>query len=108
MFIHRRNKNGRKFIEEAREVVKRKPIVALKGGITQESARRAKSHMASIVGSEEIFDAVFKKAGIIRVENIGAYGRSYGTFETAFYAWRQRGHHKQCGRTSNTRCGCHG
>jgi acetyltransferase len=63
-------KNGRKFIEEAREVVKKKPIVALKGGITQESARRAKSHTASIAGSEEIFDAALKKAGIIRVENI--------------------------------------
>jgi acyl-CoA synthetase (NDP forming) len=63
-------KNGRKFIEEAREVVGKKPIVALKGGITQESARRAKSHTASIAGSEEIFDAALKKARIIRVENI--------------------------------------
>lgn len=63
-------KNGRKFIEEAREIVKKKPIVALKGGITQESAQRAKSHTASIAGSDEIFDAAFKKAGIIRVKNI--------------------------------------
>lgn len=63
-------KNGRKFIEEARKVIRKKPIVALKGGITQESAQRAKSHTASIVGSEEIFDAALKKAGIIRVENI--------------------------------------
>jgi acyl-CoA synthetase (NDP forming) len=63
-------KNGRRFIEEARKIVKKKPIVALKGGITQESAQRAKSHTASIAGSDEIFDAAFKKAGIIRVENI--------------------------------------
>ena len=63
-------KNGRKFIEEARKIVKKKPILALKGGITQESAQRAKSHTASIAGSDEIFDAAFKKAGIIRVENI--------------------------------------
>ena len=63
-------KNGRKFIEEARKIVKEKPILALKGGITQESAQRAKSHTASIAGSDEIFDAAFKKAGIIRVENI--------------------------------------
>jgi acyl-CoA synthetase (NDP forming) len=63
-------KNGRKFIEEARKIVEEKPILALKGGITQESARRAKSHTASIAGSDEIFDAAFKKAGIIRVENI--------------------------------------
>jgi acetyltransferase len=63
-------KNGRKFIEEARKTVKRKPILALKGGITQESAQRAKSHTASIAGADEIFDAAFKKAGIIRVENV--------------------------------------
>ncbi|MEM1540549.1 MAG: CoA-binding protein, partial [Candidatus Bathyarchaeia archaeon] len=62
-------KNGRKFIEEARKIVVKKPILALKGGITQESAHRAKSHTASMVGLDEIFDAAFKKAGIIRVED---------------------------------------
>jgi len=63
-------KNGRKFIEEARKIAKKKPILVLKGGTTQESARRAKSHTASIAGSDAVFDAAFKKAGIIRVENI--------------------------------------
>jgi len=63
-------KNGRKLVEEARKIVKKKPILALKGGVTQESAKRAKSHTASIAGSDEIFNAAFKKAGIIRVENI--------------------------------------
>jgi len=63
-------KNGRKFIEVAGKIVKEKPILVLKGGITQESAHRAKSHTASIAGTDEIFDAAFKKAGIIRVENI--------------------------------------
>jgi len=63
-------KDGRKFIEEARKIVKKKPILALKGGITQESAHRAKSHTASIAGKDEIFDAALKKAGIIRVEDI--------------------------------------
>jgi acyl-CoA synthetase (NDP forming) len=63
-------KNGRKFIQESRKIVKEKPILVLKGGITQESAQRAKSHTASVAGSDEIFDAAFKKAGIIRTENI--------------------------------------
>jgi len=63
-------KKGRQFIEEARKIVKKKPILALKGGITKEAAQRAKSHTASIAGSDEIFDAAFKKAGIIRVESI--------------------------------------
>jgi acyl-CoA synthetase (NDP forming) len=63
-------KNGREFIEEARKVSKKKPILVLKGGITQESANRAKSHTASMAGSDEVFDAAFKKSGIIRVKHI--------------------------------------
>jgi acyl-CoA synthetase (NDP forming) len=63
-------KEGRKFIEEARKIVRKKPVLVLKGGITQESAKRAKSHTASIAGLDEIFDAAFKKAGIMRVKDI--------------------------------------
>jgi acyl-CoA synthetase (NDP forming) len=58
---------GREFIETARKIVKTKPILALKGGATKEAARRARSHTASIAGSDTIFDAAFKKAGIVRV-----------------------------------------
>ena len=61
---------GREFIDVAREVVKKKPILALKGGVTKEAARRALSHTASIAGSDVVFDAAFKKAGIIRVEDV--------------------------------------
>ncbi|MGQ9461283.1 MAG: acetate--CoA ligase family protein, partial [Candidatus Bathyarchaeaceae archaeon] len=60
---------GRKFVEAAQEVVKKKPVLALKGGATKEAARRAKSHTASIAGLDIIFDAAFKRAGIIRVED---------------------------------------
>ena len=63
-------KAGRDFIDEARKITKLKPILALKGGVAEESARRAKSHTASIAGSDQIFDAAFKKAGIIRVGSI--------------------------------------
>jgi acetyltransferase len=63
-------KKGKEFIRKAKEIVKNKPILVLKGGATQESAKRAKSHTASIAGSDEIFDAAFKKAGIIRVYDI--------------------------------------
>jgi len=58
---------GREFVETAQKVVKKKPIVALKGGVTKEAARRALSHTVSIAGSDAVFDAAFKKAGIIRV-----------------------------------------
>jgi len=61
---------GREFVEAAQNVVKRKPILALKGGVTKEAAHRALSHTASVAGSDVVFDAAFKKAGIIRVGNI--------------------------------------
>jgi len=61
---------GREFIEAAKEVVKNKPIMALKGGVTREAAKRALSHTASIAGSDAVFDAAFKKAGIIRVDDV--------------------------------------
>jgi len=60
---------GREFIETAQKVVKKKPILALKGGVTMEAARRALSHTASMAGSDTVFDAALKKAGIIRVED---------------------------------------
>jgi len=62
--------NGREFIDVAREVVRNKPILALKGGVTREAAKRALSHTASVSGTDVIFDAAFKKAGIIRVEDV--------------------------------------
>jgi len=60
---------GREFVEATREIVKKKPILALKGGATKEAARRAKSHTTSIAGSDVVFDAAFKRAGIIRVKD---------------------------------------
>ncbi|MEM3550633.1 MAG: CoA-binding protein [Candidatus Bathyarchaeia archaeon] len=63
-------KNGRKFIEEAWKISRKKPVLALKGGITQESTFRVMSHTASMAGSDEVFNAALKKANIIRVENI--------------------------------------
>jgi len=61
---------GQEFIEVTRKIVRKKPVLALKGGVTKEAARRALSHTASIAGSDVVFDAAFKKAGIIRVKNI--------------------------------------
>jgi acyl-CoA synthetase (NDP forming) len=61
---------GREFIETASKIAQKKPILALKGGATKEAARRARSHTASIAGSDIIFDAAFKKAGVIRVSDM--------------------------------------
>jgi len=63
-------KNGQEFIEVSLEIIKRKPIVILKGGKTQIGKKAVQSHTASLAGDEKIYSAAFKKAGIIEVETI--------------------------------------
>jgi len=63
-------KDGGRFIEVAREVGKKKPIVMVKAGRTQAGARAAASHTAAIAGSDSIFDAVCRQAGIIRAASL--------------------------------------
>lgn len=58
--------DGRRFLEIARKVSARKPIVAFKAGRTKSGARAAKSHSGALAGSSQIYDAVFRQAGIIK------------------------------------------
>jgi len=62
--------NGREFLKVAKEVTKVKPIVALKSGRTTAGARAAASHTGAMAGSDQIYNAAFAQAGIIRAENM--------------------------------------
>lgn len=59
-------KNGRKWYEAAKIVTKKKPIVVIKVGVTEEGSKAAASHTGSIAGSDQIYDAAFRQAGVIR------------------------------------------
>jgi len=48
----------------------RKPILAVKSGRSAEGARAATSHTGALAGSDAAYDAIFKQAGILRVEGI--------------------------------------
>ena len=54
----------------ARHFARSKPIVVVKAGRFRESARAVASHTGSLSGEDEIYDAAFKRAGIVRVEEI--------------------------------------
>jgi len=62
-------KDGRRFIDKAREVVAIKPVLALKPGREKESAKAMASHTGSMAGDDKIYDAAFKQSGIIRVDS---------------------------------------
>jgi acetate---CoA ligase (ADP-forming) len=62
--------NPRKFARVARRVAARKPIVALKAGRTSAGAQAASSHTAALAGSEAAVDALFRQAGVLRVETL--------------------------------------
>lgn len=63
-------KNGRRFVDLAREVSRRKPIVVMKGGNSPEGACAARSHTGALSGEAAINDGVFRQAGIIQVNKV--------------------------------------
>jgi acyl-CoA synthetase (NDP forming) len=62
--------NPRKFARVARRVARTKPIVAMKAGRTSAGARAASSHTAALAGSEAAVDALFRDAGVLRVDTL--------------------------------------
>jgi acyl-CoA synthetase (NDP forming) len=63
-------KSGRNFLKVAKNVTKKKPIVALKAGRTAAGARAAASHTGAVAGSDEIYNAVFRQTGILRAKDM--------------------------------------
>jgi len=63
-------KEGRRFIDVAKEVTKEKPIILIKAGKTAGGTKAAASHTASMAGSAEVYSAAFKQARIIEVESL--------------------------------------
>ncbi len=61
--------NGREFMEVAKEVTRKKPIIALKVGKTEAGARAAASHTGSIAGSDRIYSTAFNQTGVLRARD---------------------------------------
>jgi acetyltransferase len=64
--------DGRALMQAARDVTRLsgKPVLLLKAGRTEAGASAAASHTGSLAGADEIYDARFRQAGIIRCDNI--------------------------------------
>jgi acetyl coenzyme A synthetase (ADP forming)-like protein len=62
--------NPRKFSRIARRVSRKKPIIAMKSGRSEVGRRAASSHTGALAGSDVAVDALFRQAGVIRVNTI--------------------------------------
>ncbi|MFQ6075458.1 MAG: acetate--CoA ligase alpha subunit [Candidatus Bathyarchaeia archaeon] len=59
--------NGAKFLDVARSVTRKKPVIVLKSGITEAGARAVSSHTGSLTGSDLAYDIALRQAGVLRV-----------------------------------------
>ena len=62
--------DARKFMSAAKHFARTKPIILVKAGKFTESAKAAASHTGSLTGEDNIYDAAFKRAGVVRVDEI--------------------------------------
>jgi acetyltransferase len=62
--------NIRKFMSAARAVSRIKPVIVLKTGSSPAGVRAAASHTGALAGEDAVYDAAFKRAGIVRVRSI--------------------------------------
>jgi len=62
--------NPRKFARIARRVSRRKPIIAIKAGRSTAGQRAGLSHTAAAAASDDVIDALFVQAGVVRVDTM--------------------------------------
>ena len=65
--------DGQKFLKICKNITKnlKKPILVLKSGRSPEGAKAAMSHTGALMGSDEIYEALLKQSGAIRVDTMG-------------------------------------
>lgn len=61
---------ARKFMSAARATSRNKPVIVIKSGRVPEGAKAAASHTGALAGSDDVFDAVIRRAGMLRVRTL--------------------------------------
>jgi acetyl coenzyme A synthetase (ADP forming)-like protein len=62
--------DGDRFLDVTKRVSRSKPVIIFKAGITQAGARAVSSHTGTLAGSENAYEAAFKKCGAIRANTV--------------------------------------
>jgi acetyltransferase len=63
-------KDARKFMSAARAAARIKPVVVVKSGRMMQGAKAAATHTGALAGSDAVYDAAFRRAGILRVSDL--------------------------------------
>jgi acetate---CoA ligase (ADP-forming) len=76
--------DGRRFLETARKISERKPVLVIKSGRTPAGERAAKSHTGSLAqsGRDQLYDALFEQSGVLRADSIGGLFRMAKVFSS--------------------------
>jgi acetyltransferase len=62
--------SGREFMDVAREVTRKKPVIMVKSGVTQSGQRAVSSHTGSLAGAEQAYKSAFYQSGVLRAETM--------------------------------------
>lgn len=79
---------ARKFMSAGRIAARAKPVIVVKGGRSDIGASAAASHSGAIAGADAVYDAAFRRAGMLRV---GALRELFDAAETLSSGVRPRG-----------------
>jgi acetyltransferase len=63
-------KDARKFMSAARAAARIKPVVVVKSGRMAQGAKAAATHTGALAGSDAVYDAAFRRAGVLRVSDL--------------------------------------
>jgi len=63
-------RDGKRFLEVAKKVSSKKPLIVFKGGVTEQGNRAALSHTGSLAGDSKIYEGIFRQVNAIQVDNL--------------------------------------
>jgi acyl-CoA synthetase (NDP forming) len=75
-------RDGRRFVEAARRLTANKPLLILKGGRSEAGATAMVSHTGSLAGNEQVYDAVIKQVGALRLNSWEEYWEAPRVFNS--------------------------
>jgi acetyltransferase len=76
--------DARKFMSAARAAARTKPVIVVKAGRSAAAQRAALSHTGAMAGSDAVYDAAFRRAGMLRVQDIDELFEAVATLGSGY------------------------